>query len=244
MEDFLQVMQQHTSVRDFQDRALDEATKQKLITAARSNASSNFVQAFSILEIQNATLRRNLGQLANCEPYVVHSGVFYVFIADLYRQKVLLEQNQQSIASLTNLESLLVSVVDTTISAQSMVIAAEQLGLGICYIGGIRNDLFKVAEWLNLPPLTVPLFGLTIGYPQTKNQMKPRLPLANQVGMDTYPRQQFADLTAYQAQTATYYRARTQNAQQSDWLQKNRAFFEEIRRPEVAKFVRQQGFVL
>ena len=38
-----------------------------------------------------------------------------------------------------------------------MAIAAESMDLGICYIGGIRNDLDTVAKRLSLPELTVPL---------------------------------------------------------------------------------------
>ena len=34
-----------------------------------------------------------------------------------------------------------------------MAIAAESMDLGICYIGGIRNDLDTVAKRLSLPEL-------------------------------------------------------------------------------------------
>ena len=60
-----------------------------------------------------------------------------------------------------------------------MAIAAESMDLGICYIGGIRNDLDTVAKRLSLPELTVPLFGLTIGVPETLNGVKPRMPFEN-----------------------------------------------------------------
>ncbi|UQS81527.1 NADPH-dependent oxidoreductase [Bombilactobacillus folatiphilus] len=244
MNELVARMANHASVRQFKDQPLSTEIKQELLTAAQSGASSNFVQAWTVLEINDKAVRSKLGQLAHCEPYVLHSGVFYVFIADLYRQKILLEQHHQDIASLRNLESLLVSVVDTTISAQNMVIAAEQMGLGICYIGGLRNDLFQVKQLLTLPELTVPLFGLTIGEPLSQNEVKPRLPQANQVAIDVYPRQQFTDLSAYDQITGDYYQNRTQNNQQTNWSQKNLAFFKEIRRPEVSQFIKKQGFVL
>ena len=37
--------------------------------------------------------------------------------------------------------------------------------LGICYIGGLRNDLQAVTELLNIPYRVIPLFGLVVGYP-------------------------------------------------------------------------------
>ncbi len=36
-------------------------------------------------------------------------------------------------------ENFLVAAVDVAIAAQSAALAAEPLGLGICYIGSIRN---------------------------------------------------------------------------------------------------------
>lgn len=120
------------------------------------------------------------------------------------------------------MEALLVAMVDTTI-------AAESLGLGICYIGGIRNDIARVAELLGLPAYTVPLFGLTIGIPKTKNQVKPRLPQANQVAQNHYDVSQVTDLAQYDQQMQNYYANRGRNQQQTDWSTKNTAFFSEVR---------------
>lgn len=55
-----------------------------------------------------------------------------------------------------------------------MAIAAESLGLGICFIGGIRNDVEQIAEILDLPPYTMPLFGLTIGHPVANKEKRNR----------------------------------------------------------------------
>lgn len=85
------------------------------------------------------------------------TGVFYVFVADWYRQAQILRAENKDVKALRNMEALTVAIVDTTIAAQNMTVAAESMGLGICYIGGIRNDTSKVAELLNLPELTLPL---------------------------------------------------------------------------------------
>jgi FMN reductase (NADPH) len=51
------------------------------------------------------------------------------------------------------------------------------LGLGICYIGGIRNHPEEVIELLGLPLLTFPLSGMTLGWPAAEPFIRPRLPL-------------------------------------------------------------------
>lgn len=244
MNQTIKQLTDHVSVRAFKDTSLTDSQKETLVTAARSGSSSNFVQAFSIIDISDAALRSELAAITNSAPYVNQTGVFYVFVADLYRQATLLEANGESLAGIQSMESLMVSIVDATIAAQNMAVAAESLDLGICYIGGIRNDIDKVAKLLDLPPFTVPVFGLTIGHPVSKNDPKPRMPQKNQVAENHYPREQFANLSAYEEQTAAYYAKRGVNTQETSWSEKNILFFKETRRPEVAEFLKKQGFLL
>lgn len=244
MSEMIEKMLQHVSVRAFKDEALSESVKKRLVQAAQSPSSSNFVQAYSLIEITDQTLRSQLAAITNSAAYVEQTGVFYVFVADLYRQAVMLEKAGQSLEPIQNMESLLVALVDATISAQSMVNAAEALDLGICYIGGIRNDLATVAKLLHLPKYTVPVFGLTIGIPETKNEPKPRLPQKNSLARNYYDPAVMTDVTDYDEEMRAYYQSRSSQPQLTDWTQKNLAFFSEVRRPQVAAFLKAQGFRL
>ncbi len=244
MNETIKVIQNHASVRNFEDTPLSQEVKDTLISAACSGASSNFIQAFSIVEITDEDMRRELAAITNSAAYVNKTGAFYVFVADLYRQASLLQKAGKSLAPIQNMEALIVSVVDATIGAQNMALAAESLGLGICYIGGIRNNIEKVADILQLPPYTVPLYGLTIGIPLSKNECKPRLLRQNQVCTNTYNKEIFAELEAYDQVTKAYYLERGVNAQDSSWIQKNIDFFSSPRREEVGPFLKKQGFTL
>ncbi len=160
-------------------------------------------------------------KIAGAPHYITQTGVFYLFVADLYKHHQLLQQANLPSAGLSNMEALLVSVVDTTIAAQNMAAFAETQGLGICYIGGIRNDLFRIAELTELPPYTLPLFGLTIGYPATKNEPKVRLPQSAVLSVDHY-QPLTEDLVArYNETTADYYAHRRSNQQKTDWQNQN-----------------------
>lgn len=244
MSSLIEQMQHHVSVRDFEPTPLSTTVKQQLTAAAQSGSSSNFVQAFSIIEVTDLVIRDEIATISQSAAYVKQTGTFYVFVADLYRQATLLEKAGQSLAGIQNMEALLVATVDTAIAAEDMAVAAESLDLGICYIGGIRNDIARVAELLGLPAYTVPLFGLTIGIPKTKNQVKPRLPQVNQVAQNQYDVHQATNLVQYDQQMQNYYANRGTNQQQTDWSTKNTAFFSEVRRPAVASFLKKQGFTL
>ncbi|EAC3312912.1 oxygen-insensitive NADPH nitroreductase [Listeria monocytogenes] len=244
MNDCIKKITTHASVRDFENIPLSSEVREALLTAARSASSSHFVQAFSILEITDKSLREELAGITESASYVKNTGTFYVFIADLYRQSRLLTEHDKKLDGLTNMESLIVSIVDTSIAAQNMALAAESMDLGICYIGGIRNDVRKVSQLLKLPKYTLPLFGLTIGVPASKNKVKPRLLERNQSSENYYPQEQFTDLKEYEKVSKEYYSSRESNQKQTSWSESNVAFFEEIRRPEIAGFLREQGFQL
>lgn len=168
---------------------------------------------------------------------------FMFFVADLYRHAVQLKKNDVPLDGLRNMESMVVSMVDATLAAQNMAIAAESFDLGICYIGGIRNDLYRVKELLHLPKLTIPLFAMTIGYPASKNDMKSRMPLENVLATDTY-QTSLTDLTNYDEQIRSYYQNRNNQQADTTWTQKNVDFFSIVRRPEFAQFLLDQGFTL
>nr|WP_198141164.1 NADPH-dependent oxidoreductase [Companilactobacillus ginsenosidimutans] len=237
-------MEQHVSVRDFKDQALSSDTKQQLLRAAQSGSSSNFVQAFSIIEVSDKEIKNEIADITNSAAYVKKTGVFYVFVADLYRQSIMLQNAGKSLKGIENMEALTVATVDATIAGEDMAVAAESMDLGICYIGGVRNDVARIAELLNLPKYTFPVFGMTIGIPNHKNQVKPRMPLENQVSVNKYDVHKFADIEGYDKQIEEYYANRDSNAQAANWTSKNVNFFEEVRRPEVGEFLKRQGFAL
>ncbi len=73
MNQTIEQLLSHRSVRHFKKQALTDKQKQQLITAAQAGSSSNFLQAYTIIEIKDPELRRELGRLANCEDYVVNT---------------------------------------------------------------------------------------------------------------------------------------------------------------------------
>jgi len=244
MNSTIDKMIKHVSVRNFKDEAITPEQKDALLLAAQSGSTSEFLQAFSIIEITDPQLRNQLSDITISSPHVKKADTFYVFVADLHRQATMLRAHSKSLDSIKNMESLLVATVDTTIAAQSMAVAAESMDLGICYIGSIRNNIKQVAELLNLPDYTFPLFGMTIGVPDVKNQHKPRMSRNNQVATNSYDDTQFNDLATYDDEVKDYYAQRKSNAQDTTWTDKNLAIFEHVRRPDVAEFLKAQGFSL
>jgi len=244
MNQTIEDLLQHVTVRDFTKQPVTTEQKDLLLAAARHGSTSEFIQAFSIIEITDPDLRNQLSDITISSPHVKTADTFYVFIADLHRQATILRANNDSLDGIKNMEALLLATIDTTIAAQNMAVAAESMGLGIGYLGSLRNNIKKVAKLLNLPDFTIPLFGMAIGVPKSKNQLKPRMPKDNKVSTNTYDEESFTDLEAYDQKVKDYYANRKTNSSDITWSSKNLDIFKEPKRVDVAEFLKEQGFSL
>jgi nitroreductase len=86
------------------------------------------------------------------------------------------------------------AVQDAAYMAQNMVIAAEALGLGSCYIGSPPFMAARLAEKHRLPPKVFPLVQLVMGYPAERPPARPRYPLWFACFEDVYPRLSEAEI--------------------------------------------------
>lgn len=71
--------------------------------------------------------------------------------------------------------------------AENMVIAAESLGMGSCFLGGWPYHAEQIIKQYKLPPRVFPLVGLTMGYPAEDRPPRPRYPLEFTLFEDRYP---------------------------------------------------------
>ena len=152
MNKTIETILNHRSIRSFTDRLLTEEEVRLLVESAQSASTSSYIQAYSIIGVTDPDKKRKLAELAGNQPYVEKNGHLFVFCADLYRHdKIARKKGVDITASLEGTETFMVSVIDAALAAQNMSIAAESMGLGICYIGGIRNNLNEVSELLETP---------------------------------------------------------------------------------------------
>src|SRR5690625_907217 len=191
--DILQLLQNHTSIRDYTDEQISENELKAMIHAAQHASSSNFIQAYSIVQVTDQEKIKQLATLANNERQILSAPVVLLFCADFNRLQqacakhdVVLDQH--------NLENFIVTTVDTALFAQNFVIAAESRGYGICYIGGARNNPAEISELVDLPDLVFPLFGMTVGVPAEEQEVKPRLPVEAILHENNYDESKYENL--------------------------------------------------
>lgn len=237
MKQTLDVMKAHRSIRKFQDREINDEVLTTILEASRwASTSSNF-QAYSVIIIRDQQTKKILSELSGGQKHVLEAPVFLVFVSDLYKLNLILKQKGIE-GKLNNVESYTVSVVDTALVAQNVMLAAESLGLGGVFVGGIRNNPEKVHQVLELPKHVFPVFGMCLGYPDPENipEQKPRLPIDAYVHYEKYKKEGMEDLIKeYDSIMEKYYNSRSTNNRNDTWsdyiarlhVQKSRDYLKE-----------------
>jgi nitroreductase len=175
--DVLDTLLAHRSIRGFLPDTLPDGTLDLLIAAAQSAASSSNLQAWSVVAVADPARKARLAKIAGGQKHIEQVPLFLVWLADIDRLAEIGTRENVEVEGTAYLELLLVGIVDAALAAQNAVTALESLGLGAVYVGAIRNNVEAVAAELGLPPRVLPVFGLSVGYPDpaVKTGIKPRL---------------------------------------------------------------------
>lgn len=172
----ISAIHEHGSVRRYLPDPVPADHIEAIVAAAQRASTSSNLQAWSVVAVADPAKREKLAELCGDQGHIAQAPVFLAWCADLARLDRVCELRGYR-QSTDYLESFLVAAIDAAIAAQNAAVAAESLGLGICYIGAIRNDPHAVVELLELPALTFPVTGMTVGWPAIDPPLRPRLAL-------------------------------------------------------------------
>lgn len=167
----------HRTVRAYLDTPLPEGALEAAIAAAQSASSYCNMQIWSVVAIEDQARKDRLAALAGNQAHIRQAPLLLVWLIDFGRLKRLGDAEGKPTENLEYLDTFMVGAVDAGIAAQNAVASFEAAGLGIVYLGAMRNNGEAVAKELNLPPLTAVAFGLSVGFPDPDKpaHIKPRL---------------------------------------------------------------------
>ena len=232
----------HQSIRRYAPRPIDERTVEAIIASAQAAPTSSHKQAYSVIRVTDAHVRRQLAVVADDQEWVDEAPLFLVWCADLYRIDRVLGAVGAAKAH-DNVEEFVVATVDVTLAAAHAFVAAEALGLGGVMIGGLRNDPEAVTRLLRLPELVFPIYGMCLGYPAEEPGLKPRLPRRLILHEDRYDRERIqAEIGPYDEIVRRYYRERETNSRPTTWTSEMVRKFAEAQRPHLRRYLDSQGF--
>lgn len=241
MNDVIKLLTSHRSIRKFEPREMPDGLLTELIRAGQAAATSSHIQAYSVMRVTDMAKREQLVELTGGQGYVASCSEFLVFCADMKRPLEAAERTGEEDVISGMTEQLLVATVDVSLVAQNVAIAAESEGLGICYIGGIRNNPQAVSDLLDLPTHVYPVFGMCIGYPAHDPDVKPRLPVEAVLKENHYS-DDSEQVAAFDQTMQGYYQARKGGNKDTDWSHNLTPLFTQKLRPHMREFLIDKGF--
>lgn len=236
----LDLLMRHRSIRRFTDAAVPDADVQAAVRAGQAASTSTGAQAYCVMAVTDPTVRAALVPLAGNQRMVERCGAFLVICGDTHRHRLACSDAGQPYEA--GFEALLVAAIDASLFAQNIAVAFEAMGYGVCYVGGLRNQLEEVDALLGgLPQGVYPLFGMCIGVPAEDPLPRPRLPLASVLLRDRYPddatmRNHLAD---YDRQYADYLATRGTEAR--GWTAGIVPMFAKVKRAGLAAYYKAKG---
>jgi len=203
----LDILNQHRTIRKYTDQQINPELLNKLLeTACRASNTGN-MQAYSIVVTTDNELKKQLSPAHFNQPMITNAPVVLTFCADFNRFTKWCQQRDAE-PGYDNFQSFMATAIDALIAAQTFCIAAESVGLGICYLGTTTYNARDIIDTLKLPKLVVPITTITVGYPDGLSDQTDRLPLNAVVHSETYKDYSKEDIdhTYFEKENSDFYK--------------------------------------
>jgi len=112
--------------------------------------------------------------------------LWFTVCVDMHRMELIMAKRSWT-AVANDLSMLFFGIQDAVLMAENMVIAAESLGMGSCFLGETPYRAERIQKQYKLPNRVFPLVELVMGYPAEQFPPRPRYPLEFTLFEDGYP---------------------------------------------------------
>lgn len=176
----------HRSIRKYKSDLINDETLNEILNSAIRGSNTGNMQMYSIIVSKDKKIKQQLYEAHFKQEMVNQAPVILTFVADINRFHKWCEIRDAGKAY-DNFLWFYNATIDAVIAAQNAAIAAEEKGLGICYLGTTTYMAKKFIEILDLPKGVVPVTAIAIGYANEQVPLTDRLPLEAVVFNEKYP---------------------------------------------------------
>ncbi len=243
-------MKKRRTIRQYRNKEIPDTLLRELLDIAARASNTGNMQLYSIVITRDKHQKEKLAPVHFNQPMVTEAPVVLTFCADVNRF-VKWASYRKADAGFDNFQTLIAAVIDSMLLAQTFCVAAEEKGLGICYLGTTTYNAADIIKILSLPRLVVPVSTITVGYPTDKLPVQPeRLPLdaiLHNEGYNNYTELSIHHFYQAKEELETNRRYVEENAKETlaqvftdiRYPRKNNEFFSK----EFIKVLKKQGFM-
>lgn len=168
----IEVMLQHRSIRKFTSEKVSTELLEEIVNCGLRASNTGNMQLYSVIATQEEPLRTELCNLhfGQCSS----APLFLTVCTDVNRYHHYCRVNSCD-EPYSNFLWFVSALVDASLFAQNLCLAAEAKGLGFCHLGTVNYNTEKIAELLQCPKGVVPVIALAMGHPAEEGRMSERL---------------------------------------------------------------------
>ncbi len=168
----IDVMLRHRSIRKFTEEKVSAELLEEVVNCGLRASNTGNMQLYSVIATQEEPLRTELCQLhfGQCAT----APLFLTICTDVNRYHHYCRVNQCD-EPYGNLLWFISALVDASLFAQNLCLAAEAKGLGFCHLGTVNYNTEKIANLLKCPKGVVPVIAIAMGHPAEEGRLSERL---------------------------------------------------------------------
>ncbi len=192
----MRLLNEHRTIRKYNGQEITDALLNAVLHAGTRASTTGNMQVYSVVVTRNKQMKEKLSPCHFNQPMVREAPVVLTFCADFNRFNKWCRQRDAE-PGYDNFLSFMTAAIDALLVAQNVCIAAEDAGLGICYLGTTTYTAESIIEILELPAGVVPITTVTLGYPAENPPLTDRLPLEAVVHYERYNDYSEGDINKY-----------------------------------------------
>ncbi|MFC6619413.1 nitroreductase family protein [Deinococcus radiophilus] len=186
MQTVSQTLAGHRSIRAFTPATIPQAVIDEVLhEAITGTSSSGNLNSYAVVLTRDPQRRQRLYELHGEQDFILQAPLLMTFCADWYRVREWLRLR----GARDNFGHLLgyhVAAFDAMLLSQSVSLAFEARGYGLCYLGTTLNAMPDISAFLELLDTCVPVTTMAVGVPAEDPSKRDRLPLAAYVHDERY----------------------------------------------------------
>ncbi len=181
----LETIVSHRSIRKYRPDPIPQETLDSILQAATRASTSGNMQTYSIIVTRDDARRKELYRLHMEQEMILEAPLLLTFVADWNRMNRWCRLRDAE-PGYDNFLCFLVALADAFIAAENAALAAESLGLGICYMGTTLCAAAELCAFFDLPEGVFPATTLVMGVPAEEPELRARLPISHIVHDERY----------------------------------------------------------
>lgn len=170
------------SIRKYIDKPVENEKITELLESARLAPSGNNTQPWHYIIVKSEEMKQKVTEASNNQKWMLTAPVFIVCVADIRCRikkgiNVYLDDNSPQ-------DEVKRIIRDTSISVGYMLLQANNLGLGACWIAEFTQE--EIRPVLNIPFDKYVVGVVTVGYPNETPKARPRKKLEDIVHYESW----------------------------------------------------------